>query len=88
MKLYRTALMALTLTMLPSMAVAHPGHGRPEVEHSVLHYVVSPTHFLPPIIAVGLLVLIVRWRNSLKRNKMIKCPATVAIRESDNVAIK
>lgn len=38
----------------PSVAEAHPGHGNPEYEQSLLHYLLEPEHVVLLIAAVVL----------------------------------
>lgn len=42
----------MTLVMLPSIAIAHPGHGSHE-SNSILHYFATPTHALPLVLLAG-----------------------------------
>ena len=42
----------ITLITLPSLLMAHPGHGSHEA-NSILHYFATPTHALPLVLLVG-----------------------------------
>ncbi len=44
----------------PSVAEAHPGHGNPEYEQSLLHYLLEPEHAMLLIAAV-LLAGVLTW---------------------------
>ena len=51
----RFALFVLAFALSPKWSLAHPGHGTPESDASVIHYVSSPMHLLP-ILLVALIV--------------------------------
>ena len=57
---------------LVNVALGHAGHGHPEIQSGVLHYVVNPSHFAPglavcAIIAVSGLFLAARRSHSRAR---------------------
>ena len=47
----RIVLTLIALTSLPKFGVAHYGHGDSQDGNSLLHYVTSPIHLLPVLIA-------------------------------------
>ena len=47
----RIVLTLIALTSLTAIGVAHPGHGDSQDGNSLLHYVTSPIHLLPVLIA-------------------------------------
>ena len=51
----RIVLTLLALASLPVIGVAHPGHGNSGDGNSLLHYVTSPLHVLPVLVAAILL---------------------------------
>jgi hypothetical protein len=52
---------AATLAALAPRALAHDGHGNPQLFGSVLHYFFEPIH-LPLVLAVSVvIVLAIRW---------------------------
>ena len=51
----RIVLTLIALASLPAFAVAHPGHGNSRDGNSLLHYVTSPLHVIPVLVAAILL---------------------------------
>ena len=51
----RIVLTLIALASLPVIGVAHPGHGDSGDGNSLLHYVTSPLHVLPVLVAAILL---------------------------------
>ncbi len=51
----RIVLTLIALASLPVIGVAHPGHGNSGDGNSLLHYVTSPLHVLPVLVAAILL---------------------------------
>ncbi len=55
---------------LSGQALAHPGHGHPNLQRGPAHYLLSPMHALPWILGAGVVLLIglllarygFRWR--------------------------
>ena len=47
----RIVLTLIALTSLPTIGAAHSGHGDSQDGNSLLHYVTSPIHLLPVLIA-------------------------------------
>lgn len=64
----RIVLTLIALASLPALGVAHPGHGDSRDGNSFLHYVTSPLHLLPVLVAAiflaGLLLLVRRSADS------------------------
>ncbi|MFM7059045.1 MAG: hypothetical protein ACKO2P_19215 [Planctomycetota bacterium] len=38
---------------------AHEGHGAPDAQHGLLHYVVNPSHAVPALVITAITVLLV-----------------------------
>lgn len=45
----------ICLFICVSTAVAHPGHGNPAVQEGASHYLLTPSHLAPLLLATGLL---------------------------------
>lgn len=57
---------------LVNVALGHAGHGHPEIQSGVLHYVLNPSHFAPglatcAVLAVGGMFLASRRRHNSAR---------------------
>lgn len=66
MTVFRISLASLVILLCGQVATAHPGHGNPGGEESLLHYVLSPLHLLPVVlvslILVGVLAMAHRYQ--------------------------
>jgi hydrogenase/urease accessory protein HupE len=58
--MFRTIAIACTLFTMISSVSAHEGHGNPEHQSGVMHYVVNPSHAIP-VVLVCLVALMVVW---------------------------
>ena len=56
----------LPATLLPVIAMAHPGHG--PVEHGLAHYLTSPIHLIGVAAIVALGVVLFRYYRTNKRH--------------------
>lgn len=55
---------------MPSVVLAHPGHGRKEWEFSLIHYLLDPVHFIPGFVFVGcIFFVILRLKKANTKNK-------------------
>lgn len=59
------AAVPVVMVLVSSIAVAHEGHGHPEHQDGVMHYLVNPSHFLPGIIILTAIVF-AAWRINRK----------------------
>ncbi len=67
----RIVLTLIGLASLPAIGVAHAGHGDSQDGNSLMHYVTSPLHLLPVLVAAILLAglsLLVPRSKRLSRN--------------------
>lgn len=63
MKFLTTLTTAIAFALLSSSVNAHPGHGVPEEQVGVWHYIMSAQHFLPIVtLALSLFVIALRKR--------------------------
>jgi hypothetical protein len=75
MKIQHVGFAAILVCIYASLAAAHPGHKSLGDDHSVIHYVSSPLHWLPVI--VGVMAVIAAWTLRLK---LVRLPRTLEIR--------
>jgi hypothetical protein len=68
MKTYRAFGFLVAWMAMQSFACAHPGHGDRQLENTVVHYVVSPMHLLPILLAAMLVLCLIRWRTRTKQS--------------------
>ncbi|MEQ1826856.1 MAG: hypothetical protein ABL921_12955 [Pirellula sp.] len=79
------------LTSFSQFAFAHPGHGPAESSNSVVHYLVSPIHWLP--LGIGCVLVFCIWALALHRFGLLRAQlgfvrqyAFVPIRSTRNAA--
>ncbi|MBL8817118.1 MAG: hypothetical protein JNL58_13905 [Planctomyces sp.] len=60
----RAALFVAVCALGSVPAMAHPGHGDPVHSDGVMHFVTSPTHWVPIAIVLGLAALVAVQRFS------------------------
>ena len=56
----------LPATILPAIAMAHPGHG--PVDHGLAHYLTSPIHIIGVMAVVALGAVLYRYYRTNKRH--------------------
>ncbi len=69
MSICRIALTLIAFASLPVIGSAHSGHGNHRDGNSMLHYVTSPLHLLPVLVAAILFAgtaFLIRKRSRLK----------------------
>lgn len=51
-------LFVLLLILIPTLGVAHPGHGKEGGNFSLLHYLSEPLHLISGIVVLSIFVLL------------------------------
>ncbi|VAX35256.1 hypothetical protein MNBD_UNCLBAC01-1714 [hydrothermal vent metagenome] len=65
----KTLLLFLIILSVPSIVIAHPGHGLERELFSLLHYLIEPVH-LAIGIALGSVIAIIFWLKKINSRKV------------------
>ena len=65
----RILLTLIALTLLTAIGAAHSGHGDSQDGNSLLHYVTSPMHLLPVLVAA---ILLAGLTMLVRRSKLVR----------------
>jgi hypothetical protein len=57
-KMIRTVLIFIATLVLASTSFAHEGHGHPDHQSGVTHYIVNPSHAIPVLLTVAAAITI------------------------------
>ncbi|MCB0497507.1 MAG: hypothetical protein KDC79_15295 [Cyclobacteriaceae bacterium] len=61
-------LIAIVTILLPSLALAHPGHGTSD-GYNLMHYLTSPMHLISVLLVVGASALAIRYAKSSRKQE-------------------
>lgn len=72
-KAFRLFLATLTMMSSPAISFAHPGHGDPKTDTTVVHYILSPMHLLPILLVAAIAGgMMIYFRGTLRKTEQVK----------------